>query len=655
MTVSAQTSRNASFAAPGATAFPYGFKILSSADLLVTVNGVTKVLGADYTVSGVGQDTGGDVTFLVPMVGGERVLRSRNMAFARGNDYQTLGDLHADTLNKDCDAPILMLQQLLASFSLAMRAPADSIGVSMQLPYPEANKLLGWAPSLDKLQNFDVTGPADLTLRTNLATPGALQGANLIGVQDASDYFVSSVLEQVLVELAVYMPFGTGAVAQRRADELRRVVRPEHYGAVGNGIADDTPAMQAAVLAAAGKTLQLTPGATYLLNSGAMRVKSKTKIIAYGATIKRGSGTNRFITWDTDGVTGSYDAVTDVTILGGIWDGGYPTIATSLTGFGICHSRRTRIHDCYMKNVALNHYIEINSSSDVVITGCTFEGGAEQADDSMEAIQIDGAIDSATFSGGAPYDLTFCSNITIANNNFNNCGTGIGTHSTVSGSKHTHIRITGNHFTTPWFCGVRVTNWDNTVISGNVFYGGLHAVRAFADVTTIMYGLVITGNIMQKIGQTTKDVAGNGHAIYLSGNSAGTESVQRFTITGNTIYDMGETKSGSAIKINYCGFGLVSNNAIDGMTNGNGIVAFTCQNLTVNGNEISNISASFKGISLSSMTTSMIDANRAPTIDLSNSDKTMVRNNITSAAASITGSGNTNGNVSHNLQGSTFA
>jgi hypothetical protein len=467
------------------------------------------------------------------------------------------------------------------------------------------------------------------------------KGASLVGIQDAGNLLAAATVEAALQEIALT---AVGVICPERG-----------FGAVGDGVTDDTAALQAACQAAAGKTLRLTPGKTYLLASGAMRVKSGTKIIAYGATIKRGSGTNRFLTWDTDGVTGSYNAVSDVTVLGGIWDGGYPTITTSLTMFGICHSRRTRIHDCYMKNVAANHYIEINSSSDVVISGCTFEGGGEQVDDSMEAVQIDGAIDSATFSGGAPYDLTFCSNITIANCNFNNCGTGIGTHSTVSGSKHSHIRIIGNHFTNPWFCGVRVTNWDNTVISGNVFYGGLHAIRVFADVTTIMYGLTITGNIMQKIGSTTKDVAGNGHAIYLSGNSAGTESVQRFTITGNTIYDMGEAKSGSAIKVNYCSFGTVSNNAIDGMTNGNGIVAFTCQNLMVNGNEISNISASFKGINLSSMTTSMIDANRAPTIDLSNSDKTMVRNNITTAAASITGSGNTNGNVSHNLQGSTFA
>ena len=48
MAVTAQTTRNTSTAAAGATVFPYAFKIAVASDLLVQVNGVTKTLGADY-------------------------------------------------------------------------------------------------------------------------------------------------------------------------------------------------------------------------------------------------------------------------------------------------------------------------------------------------------------------------------------------------------------------------------------------------------------------------------------------------------------------------------------------------------------------------------------------------------------------------------
>jgi hypothetical protein len=130
MTVSAQTPITNTIAAIGATVFPFGFKIISAADLRVTVNGVVKTIGVHYTVSGVGVDTGGSVTFLVPMVGNERVSLARNMAYARVTDYQDLGDLLARTLNNDQDAPILMMQQLAAAIGSAINAESG-----MYLPH----------------------------------------------------------------------------------------------------------------------------------------------------------------------------------------------------------------------------------------------------------------------------------------------------------------------------------------------------------------------------------------------------------------------------------------------------------------------------------------------------------------------------------------
>src|SRR5690606_35138378 len=109
--VSNQIPRNVSVATPGATVFPYNFKVTRASDLLVRVNGVTKSLGVHYTVDGVGQDSGGNITFLTPMAGGESVMRRRDMEFTRGTDYQNLGDLRSATLNNDQDEPILMIQQ----------------------------------------------------------------------------------------------------------------------------------------------------------------------------------------------------------------------------------------------------------------------------------------------------------------------------------------------------------------------------------------------------------------------------------------------------------------------------------------------------------------------------------------------------------------
>ncbi len=58
-------------AAAAQTVFPYTFPIFQDADLVVEVDGSVQTLTTDYTVTGEGDDTGGDVTFVVAMAGGE--------------------------------------------------------------------------------------------------------------------------------------------------------------------------------------------------------------------------------------------------------------------------------------------------------------------------------------------------------------------------------------------------------------------------------------------------------------------------------------------------------------------------------------------------------------------------------------------------------
>src|SRR3546814_19384145 len=92
MAVTEQTPRNVSTAVAGATVFPYDFKIIDKADLQVTVDGAAKVVDVDFTVSGVGIDSGGDLAFFTPLAGGELVILRRNMADTPRAAYQPLAD-----------------------------------------------------------------------------------------------------------------------------------------------------------------------------------------------------------------------------------------------------------------------------------------------------------------------------------------------------------------------------------------------------------------------------------------------------------------------------------------------------------------------------------------------------------------------------------
>jgi hypothetical protein len=147
VTVSAQTPINSSTGNGVTTVFPYAFKIIAAADLEVTVDGVVQTLTTHYTVSGAGNEAGGNITFVTAPAAGTTVVRRRNMALVRTVDYQNLGDLRSDVLNQDQDAPILMLQQLADAHQRAITLPlGDATSGELPVADTRAGMLLGFDP-----------------------------------------------------------------------------------------------------------------------------------------------------------------------------------------------------------------------------------------------------------------------------------------------------------------------------------------------------------------------------------------------------------------------------------------------------------------------------------------------------------------------------
>lgn len=103
------------------TVFPFEFYVINSGDIQVTVNG-TIVIGG-YTVSGVGNVGGGDVTFVTPPANGSVVMLERVVPTYRLTDYQDNGDLLADTVNKDFDRLWMAIQRSFIYLGLALRRP----------------------------------------------------------------------------------------------------------------------------------------------------------------------------------------------------------------------------------------------------------------------------------------------------------------------------------------------------------------------------------------------------------------------------------------------------------------------------------------------------------------------------------------------------
>ena len=106
------TPRNQYTATSNQTVFAYSFPIFVDSDLKVYKGSTLLTLTTHYTVSGAATDNGGNVTLGTGATAGEIITIYRDMPVARTSDYQTNGDLRAETLNDDLDKLAMMIQQI---------------------------------------------------------------------------------------------------------------------------------------------------------------------------------------------------------------------------------------------------------------------------------------------------------------------------------------------------------------------------------------------------------------------------------------------------------------------------------------------------------------------------------------------------------------
>lgn len=163
MTVPVQTPANRSTASGSTPDFAYDFLLLAKADMLVTIDGVVKVLDTDYTIpnSGINNQTGGLLTFAVNPTAGAYVELVRNMPYKRDTDYQEGGDLLSDTLDRDIDRCVMLIQQLKEAIARNLSVPDGVLLSNYNLPVPQAGYHLRWNSTEDALENainIDITG-----------------------------------------------------------------------------------------------------------------------------------------------------------------------------------------------------------------------------------------------------------------------------------------------------------------------------------------------------------------------------------------------------------------------------------------------------------------------------------------------------------------
>lgn len=267
---------------------------------------------------------------------------------------------------------------------------------------------------------------------------------------------------------------------------------PQKYGAKADGVTDDTVAIQAAFdacHAAGGGTVRFPKG-VYLLGD-AVKFYSNMHIVGeHGAVLLMRDGNtggynygNLMRNYNNGG--GGYSVTQNVIIERLTFDGGtQETTPSTLLAF--CHAEDIMVKGCSFVNglgnntVGNGHDIEVNSSKNVKIMGCTFDG-SRRTYNASEQIQLDAFFMQSAYPWlpdegvNGNIDNTISKDIYIENCYFNgvsysgdsNATTSIGNHGNYGADD---VYIIGNVFNGGYTC-VSITKGENTHIKYNHIKG----------------------------------------------------------------------------------------------------------------------------------------------------------------------------------------
>jgi hypothetical protein len=163
MTVSSTTVKN-SYSGDGSNdTFVYGFKIFASSDLQVIIRSATgtettKTLTTDYTVTGVGTASGGNVVFestAIPTAT-ETVVLIRNVPQTQAIDYIANDPFPAETHEEGLDRATMTIQQMQEEINRSIKLSKTNTMTSTEFAVAAADRA-------NKILAFDSTGEISVT------------------------------------------------------------------------------------------------------------------------------------------------------------------------------------------------------------------------------------------------------------------------------------------------------------------------------------------------------------------------------------------------------------------------------------------------------------------------------------------------------------
>lgn len=252
------------------TVFSYPFPIFATGDIAVYFDGARQYSG--FTVTGAGDSDGGTVIFATAPVNGVVVMIERRMPLARMTDFLEGGDFSARALNTELDFLTAAVQQVSRDQSAMIRYTDDENPANVILPTKtqRAGRALGFDPD---------GNPIAVSLEGSMAAPN-------------------------------FTATGTGAVIRTSAAKFGDMISVKDFGAIGDGLTNDTLAIQKALDA---HDSVLLPKGTYLITAPITLAANKS-LTGLGQTSIIKCQTNSFVAVE---IPGGYTRLSNLRIEGG--------------------------------------------------------------------------------------------------------------------------------------------------------------------------------------------------------------------------------------------------------------------------------------------------------------------------------------------------
>jgi hypothetical protein len=229
MTV-ASTTNKVSYSGSAVRVLPYNFRIFEDSDLQVwkvTADGASTLLtlNIDYTVSGAGETSGGNVTLATDPLTTDTIVIKRELPYTQGLDYQPLDAFPAESHEEGLDRGVMLAQQIKEELGRAIKAPVTAPeGADYTLPNPSPNAMICWDSAGTGLENQDV---GDLS--GAIASAQAAQAAAELAEANAEAAETNAVAAETGAEAAEASVETWGAYIQAQIAVVNGLVNVTQY------------------------------------------------------------------------------------------------------------------------------------------------------------------------------------------------------------------------------------------------------------------------------------------------------------------------------------------------------------------------------------------------------------------------------------------